>query len=90
MFGPVSFDFEQHFTQLNQVEEEVGSRLEQSQGVVVRGLFETGGVDLVDLQFLGLLDVLKSFALGVIHAKHLQLIFYLFALLLVWLAVVLA
>ncbi len=57
---------------------------------MVRGLFETGGVDLVDLQFLGLLDVLKSFALRVIHAKHLQLSFYLFALLLVRLAVALA
>jgi hypothetical protein len=90
LFDPVPFDFEQHFTQLDQVEEEVGSGLEQSQGVVVRGLFETGGVDLVDLQFLGLLDVLKSFALRVIHAKHLQLSFYLFALLLVRLAVALA
>ncbi len=83
MFAPVPFDFEQHFTQLDQVEEEVSSGLEQSQGVVVRGLFETGSVDLVDLQFLGLLDVLESFALGVIHAKHLQLSFYLFELLLV-------
>jgi hypothetical protein len=81
LFGPVAFDFEQQLTQLNQVKEEVGRGLEQSQGIVVRGLFETGTVYLADLQFLGLVDVLKSFALGVIHAKHFQLGFCLLALL---------